>query len=134
MYSLRILTLVWCAGLGLGADVGVVKEVLPSDPWQVLPSLLRCASSDSPAACVQSRAFRALEDSDDKEDDQLPKGVSPAVARVIDRIGDLIASGLSQWYPEPQETAKAATASDNDIEQGKHCPSIRQLHSLIPRT
>ncbi|XP_054279632.1 uncharacterized protein LOC128997879 [Macrosteles quadrilineatus] len=121
MYSLRIISLVMCAGLALGADVGSTTTAtagVTADPWDIVPSLLLCASSDSPTACVQTRAIRALEDLGDKEDDPLPKGVSPAVARVIDRIGDLLASGLSQWYPADTEEGKSA-GGDNDIEQAR---------------
>lgn len=93
-----------------GASGATVPEA--KDPWV---SMVRCLDGDGAAACVQRRAVRALEDflpQDDEKEVEIPKGVSPSIAKVIDRLGEMIASSVSQWYPEGD------TQDPNSLDQG----------------
>lgn len=111
--------------LSCAATVPQVFAVDP--PWL---AVLHCFKSSTPSTCFQHRAVRALEDllpeADGDDDVQLEKSaemkdVSPTVSRLIDRVGELIASGISQWYPEDPEDIESAKSS-NSVEQGKHQP------------
>ncbi|XP_046681984.1 uncharacterized protein LOC124368720 [Homalodisca vitripennis] len=107
--SLIIWSLVWAAACSSPGLEVRAASILSTEPGAVDPpwlAIFHCFQSDSPTVCFQKRAVRALEDMfikedvDDKSVEQEEKGLSPAVGKIIDRIGDLIASGLSQWYPE----------------------------------
>ncbi|XP_022198864.2 uncharacterized protein LOC111055870 isoform X1 [Nilaparvata lugens] len=113
-----------------------------SDPWM---SFIECFKSDAPGGCLQRRAFKALlswaegdeaneitsggqrnTESDDEEPkvEGLPAGTPPAVGRIIDRLGDLIATSLAQFYPEPNDdgTPNLSAESEqrsNGVEQAR---------------
>ncbi|XP_075218005.1 uncharacterized protein LOC142322817 isoform X2 [Lycorma delicatula] len=103
-----------------------------SDPWM---SIMECFKSDTPGSCIQRRAFKALlgwaeedevneipseerrtetDDDGPKAVDSLPAGTPPAVGRIIDRLGDLIASSLAQFYPEPNENTTSNDTNDSE--------------------
>lgn len=90
----------------------VCGATVPEDPWV---AVVRCLEGDGAAACVQKRAVRALEDilpQDDEKDVELPKGISSSVAKLIDRLGEMIASSVSKWYPEDEQDPQG-------LDQGK---------------
>ncbi|XP_022198865.2 uncharacterized protein LOC111055870 isoform X2 [Nilaparvata lugens] len=103
-----------------------------SDPWM---SFIECFKSDAPGGCLQRRAFKALlswaegdeaneitsggqrnTESDDEEPkvEGLPAGTPPAVGRIIDRLGDLIATSLAQFYPEPNDDGTPNLSAESE--------------------
>lgn len=134
MLSVTVLSALSCCSQVRGATVATTSpQVFAVDPpWL---AVLHCFKSASPTSCFQHRAVRALEDllpeTDGDDDVEVEKSaemkdVSPTVSRLIDRIGEFIASGISQWYPEDPEDIESAKSS-NSVEQGTHQP----IHFLI---
>lgn len=122
--TVTVIAVLSCSQVHAATLVTTSPQVLSVDPpWL---AVLHCFKSDSPSSCFQHRAVRALEDLlPDTDDDDVEveksaemKDVSPGVSRLIDRIGELIASGISQWYPEDPEDLESAK-SNNSVEQGK---------------
>lgn len=95
-----------------------------TDPeiFKLSPSWLTifdCFREDSPTSCLQKRAFRAIEEAmpssetdqadnyvsqekgeKGKSKEKFPEGVSPAMGRFIERLGDIIATGITHFYPD----------------------------------
>lgn len=134
-----------------------------SDPWM---SIVECFKSDTPGGCLQRRAFKALlswadndeaneipseerktESAEDSSSDgslkvqeSLPAGTPPAVGRIIDRLGDLIASSLAQFYPEPSDNesqngndSEERSSAENGIEQGMFSIILYDIFYVIKK-
>lgn len=101
-----------------------------ADSWT---DVVGCLEGDDAAKCVRQRAVKAMENllpESDEKDLELPKGVSPSVAKIIDRLGEMIASSVFQWYPEEDEQ------SPNSLDEGKRNTylSINQIRMKLTLT
>lgn len=117
-------------------------------------SIIDCFREDSPTSCLQKRAFRAIEEAmpslnadqaenyaphekaDDKEQskEKFPDGVSPTAGRFIERLGDVIATGLTHFYPDDSRDI-GENSTPQSIQAGiiRHITTCQSLTLTIIR-